>query len=123
MNNLKNWKCETCRKDAPGVTREEIADFQSQFPNWQILEVGGEPRLQREYSVADFQAALDFANRVGAEAETQNHHPAFTVEYGKITVAWWTHTIKNISGNDLVMAAKTDQLFAAGIYKMHFTAG
>lgn len=95
------------------ATFSAIADFQSQNPGWQILEIDGESRLQREYSFTDFQAALYFTNRIGAIAETENHHPAITTEYGKVTVGWWTHTIKNISGNDLMMAAKTDAIFQA----------
>jgi len=100
-------------KELKTATSQAIADFQTQNPGWQILEVAGEPRLQREYTFADFSAALEFTNRVGAMAEIENHHPAITTEYGKVTVGWWTHTIKNISGQDLKMAAKTDALFEA----------
>ncbi len=113
MNELKNAKCEACREDAPVATSEELAAFQTQFSDWRILEVEGEPRVQREYSFPDFQAALDFTNRVGAIAEAENHHPAITTEYGKVTVGWWTHKIRNIHRNDLIMAAKTDELFKA----------
>ena len=113
MENLKNGKCEACRKDESGATSDEIAAAQSQIPDWKVLEVDGEPRLQREYSFADFQEALDFTNRVGTIAEAENHHPAITTEYGKVTVGWWTHTIKNIHRSDLIMAAKTDELYQA----------
>lgn len=95
------------------ATPEEIATFQEQNPAWEILEVAGEPRLQREYSFPDFAAALHFTNQIGDLAETENHHPAITTEYGKVTVGWWTHTIQNIGGSDLEMAAKTDGLFEA----------
>ena len=110
---LKNAKCVECRSDAPGVTDEEIAAFHAQVPGWEVLQIGGEPRLQREYSFPDFQAALNFTNQLGAIAEAENHHPAITTEYGKVTVGWWTHSIKNIHRNDLIMAAKTDKLFEA----------
>lgn len=112
-NELKNAKCVECRSDAPGVSKEEIEAFQEQFSGWQVLEIDGEPRVQREYSFPDFQAALDFTNQIGAIAEAENHHPAITTEYGKVTVGWWTHTIKNIHRNDLIMAAKTEDLFQA----------
>jgi 4a-hydroxytetrahydrobiopterin dehydratase len=51
------------------------------------------------------------ANRVGELAEEENHHPLLTVEWGRVLVAWWTHKIRNIHHNDLLMAAKTDALF------------
>ena len=98
-------------KELKTAAPQAIADFQSQNPGWQILKIDGESRLQREYSFPDFQAALDFTNRVGAIAETENHHPSITTEYGKVIVGWWTHTIKNISAQDLIMAAKTDAIF------------
>ena len=113
MSKLASQKCTACRADAPAATREEIENFRSQIPDWEILEVKGEPRLQREYSFPDFQSALVFTNKVGALAEDEGHHPALTTEYGKVTAAWWTHKIKNIHRNDLIMAAKTDAIFNA----------
>ncbi|MBO6226335.1 MAG: 4a-hydroxytetrahydrobiopterin dehydratase, partial [Shewanella sp.] len=29
---------------------------------------------------------------------------------GKVTVTWWSHSIKGLHKNDFIMAAKTDQL-------------
>ena len=111
MSELKTEKCTACRADAPVATREEIENFQMQSPHWKVREESGEPQVQREYSFPDFQSALDFTNKIGALAESENHHPAITTEYGKVTVAWWTHKIKNIHRNDLIMAAKTDEIF------------
>jgi 4a-hydroxytetrahydrobiopterin dehydratase len=112
MNELLTQKCTACRADAPAATPEEIEKFRAHIPDWKITEENGVPRLQREYSFSDFQSALDFTNKVGALAEDEGHHPAITTEYGKVTVAWWTHKIKNIHRNDLIMAAKTDSLRA-----------
>ena len=103
--------CEPCRTGAPPASSLELAEFQSRYPHWQIKTVTDEPRVQREYSFPDFAAALEFANKVGALAEEQNHHPLLQVEWGKVLVAWWTHKIKNIHQNDLLMAAKTEELF------------
>lgn len=111
MSELAAEKCEPCGKGAPPASAGEIADFHKQHPGWKVVEVEGEPRLQREYSFPDFQSALDFANQIGALAETENHHPLLAIEWGKVLVAWWTHTIRNIHRNDLVMAAKTDAAY------------
>jgi len=32
-------------------------------------------------------------------------------EWGKVTVSWWTHKLQGLHINDLVMAARTDQVF------------
>ena len=60
----------------------------------------------------DFAQALDFTNRVGAIAEDQGHHPALLTEWGRVTVAWWTHKIRGLHRNDFVMAARTDEVAA-----------
>lgn len=103
--------CEPCRKGAPPSTEQEIADFQAKHPGWEVTSVDGEPRVQKRYEFPDFVSALAFANKVGAAAEEQQHHPLLQVEWGKVLVAWWTHKIRNIHGNDLIMAGKTDELF------------
>jgi len=35
------------------------------------------------------------------------------IERGHVTMAWWTHVAKGLHRNDFIMAARTDQLFAA----------
>ncbi|HMO56241.1 MAG TPA: 4a-hydroxytetrahydrobiopterin dehydratase [Roseiflexaceae bacterium] len=109
---LLHERCDACRQDAPHVTEEEIAQLQPQIPQWKIVERNGIPRLTRTYRVADFVAALDLTNRLGALAEEQGHHPAILTEYGRVTVSWWTHAIRGLHRNDFIMAAKSDQLAA-----------
>jgi 4a-hydroxytetrahydrobiopterin dehydratase len=92
------------------ATREEVAGYLSQLVGWQILDVAGVNHLQKVYSFKNFAQALEFTNRVGAIAETENHHPAILTEWGKVTVTWWTHKISGLHENDFIMAAKTDDL-------------
>jgi 4a-hydroxytetrahydrobiopterin dehydratase len=110
MNSLSSQKCEACRRGAPTVTEEEIAEFQPQVPEWSIVERDGIARLERVFNFDDFRAALDFTNRVGEIAEAEGHHPALLTEWGRATVTWWTHKIRGLHRNDFVMAAKTDEL-------------
>lgn len=111
MEDLKNQKCEACRVGAPPANDEEMEQFKSQNPDWEITDSNGVPRVQRQYSFPDFVSAMTFANNVGEIAEEEGHHPLLTIEWGKVLVAWWTHKIKNIHRNDLIMAAKTDALY------------
>ena len=112
METLVNMRCVACRRDAPRVTAEEIATFHPQVPAWQIVERDTIPRLERQFGFANFAEALAFTQQVGALAEAEAHHPALLTEWGKVTVAWWTHKIKGLHRNDFIMAAKTDQLYA-----------
>ncbi len=113
MEALAAMRCVACRSDAPTVTDAEIAEFQPQIPEWEIVEVDGIKRLRRVFSADDFAQALEFTNRVGALAEEEGHHPALLTEWGRTTVTWWTHKIKGLHRNDFVMAAKTDALYQA----------
>ena len=111
MSNLAGATCVACRRDAPQVTADEIAELLPEIPDWELLEVGGVKRLERVFPFDDFAQALAFTDRVGAIAEEQGHHPALLTEWGRTTVTWWTHKIKGLHRNDFVMAAKTDRLY------------
>jgi 4a-hydroxytetrahydrobiopterin dehydratase len=110
MEKLSEGKCEVCRAGAPPATSEEIANFRGQIPDWEILTVCGIELLSRSFTFRNFAEALAFTNRVGALAEAEGHHPALFTEWGKVTVQWWTHKLKGLHRNDLIMAAKTDAL-------------
>ena len=107
---LVEERCVACRRDAPRVTPEEMADLKPQIPEWELVERDGVPRLERTFRFPDFAQALAFTQRVGELAEAEGHHPALLTEWGKTTVEWWTHKIRGLHRNDFVMAAKTDRL-------------
>ncbi len=110
MKTLNTQSCTACRTDAPRVPPAEIAELSKQIPDWTLIEVDGEKRLERVFTFKNFAAALTFTNRVGELAEKYNHHPALLTEWGKVTVTWWTHKIHGLHMNDFIMAAKTDSL-------------
>jgi 4a-hydroxytetrahydrobiopterin dehydratase len=111
MDKLTDMKCEACRAGAPVVTDMEMVLFQPQAPEWRIIERDSVKQLERVFQFPDFVQALAFTNRVGAIAEAEGHHPALLTEWGKVTVTWWTHTIKGLHRNDFIMAAKTDTVY------------
>ena len=113
MKPLSAEKCVACRREAPTVTDDELAELRPQVPDWDLVEVEGVPRLQRVFGFDDFGDALKFTNRVGAIAEAEGHHPALLTEWGRVTASWWTHKIRGLHRNDFVMAAKTDELYLA----------
>ncbi|HYK86520.1 MAG TPA: 4a-hydroxytetrahydrobiopterin dehydratase [Ktedonobacteraceae bacterium] len=112
MDQLTQMTCVACRKGEPTVTDAEIAEFQPQIPDWQIIEVDGIQRLQRVFTFSNFVDALAFTNKIGALAEAAGHHPALLTEWGKTTVTWWTHKIRGLHRNDFIMAAKTDEVYS-----------
>lgn len=110
MTDLTERRCEACRADAPQATEQEIEEYMAQIPDWEIVDVDGVKQLRRQYKLKNFAEALAFANKVGEIAEEEDHHPAILVEYGKVTLTWYTHKIKGLHVNDFIMAARSDQL-------------
>ncbi|EGV35098.1 4a-hydroxytetrahydrobiopterin dehydratase [Neisseria weaveri] len=113
MNDLAKQQCEACRADAPKVSDEELAELIWMIPEWQPVVIDGVLQLKREYTFKNFKQAMAFSNRLADLAEAEGHHPGIFTEWGKVTVTWWSHSIKGLHRNDFIMAAKTDELSAA----------
>ena len=109
---LVREKCVACRRDSPRVTNEEIAELHPQIASWNLTNTDGIKRLERRFKFGDFATSLEFSTRVGEQAESEGHHPRITLEWGRVSVEWWTHKIKGLHRNDFIMASKTDLLFA-----------
>lgn len=110
---LTQEKCVACRADSPRVTDQEIADLQPLIADWRLTVEDGMQRLEREFRFRNFAQALSFTNAVGELAESEGHHPRIVTEWGRVSVAWWTHKIRGLHRNDFIMSAKTDQLYQA----------
>lgn len=111
MSGLAGQHCGACQQGTPRVDDEEKQSLHREVPDWQLLDGADGEQLQRVFRFADFARALDFTNRVGALAEAENHHPMLVLEYGRVTVSWWTHAIGGLHKNDFIMAAKTDAAY------------
>ena len=112
MFDLSKQSCEACSADAPRVSDEDLKLMMPSIPDWGVVVVDGVMQLSREFKFKNFEQAMAFTNRVGEIAETENHHPAILTEWGKVTVTWWTHKIRGLHKNDLIMAARTDEVTA-----------
>jgi 4a-hydroxytetrahydrobiopterin dehydratase len=112
MDTLTQQKCTACRSDAPSVSEDEVSELRQQIPEWDIVDREGVPQLQRVFEFENYPDALSFTMKVGEAAEDEGHHPAMLVEWGKVTVNWWTHKIHNLHKNDFIMAAKTNEIYS-----------
>ena len=110
MDDLKRLHCVPPHRGGPPLSEAGAAGFMAQVSDWEIIEVEGIKRLQREFKFKNFAEALSFTNRVGALAEEEDHHPALLTEWGVVTVTWWTHAVKGLHKNDFIMAVKVDAL-------------
>ncbi|BCD99089.1 4a-hydroxytetrahydrobiopterin dehydratase [Marinagarivorans cellulosilyticus] len=117
MSNLAKQECQACQVGATPLAGAELTQALQELPDWELQsnpqKSNPQPMLVRHYAFKDFTAALRFANTIGTLADKHNHHPRIMIEWGKLTVQWWTHKINNVHLTDAILAAKTDELFSS----------
>ncbi|KJY86567.1 MULTISPECIES: 4a-hydroxytetrahydrobiopterin dehydratase [Vibrio] len=107
---LNELRCEACSSDAIALTKEEQRLLLTELNEWQLIERDGIPQLEKAYKFKNFKLAWAFADQIAQLAEDEFHHPSILLEWGKVTVTWWSHSIKGLHRNDFICAAKCDQL-------------
>ena len=109
MNDLSSQSCEACQIDAPKVPQDQIQILLSEINGWVLID---EPinKIQKVFSFKSYKDSVDFSNKVASLADDEDHHPQIVLEWGKVTVIWWSHKIEGLHKNDFICAAKTDKL-------------
>lgn len=103
---LTSRKCGPCSEKTPRLDSAGIHRLQEQLGDgWNVAK---DHQLEKEFSFPDFKEALAFTDRVGAIAEEQGHHPDVLLQWGKVKLTIWTHSIDGLSENDFILAAKAD---------------
>ena len=111
MTTLREMNLREQEGKLPRLSGAEVAELMKQLDAaWTTRDRDGETALRREFTFADFAAALAFANRVGEVAEEENHHPELTIGWGRAVVELWTHVSGGLTLSDFVVAAKIDPL-------------
>ena len=64
----------------------------------------------RAFEFKNFFRTMSFVNALAHVANIEDHHPDLEVSYKRCRVIFWTHTVGGVSENDLICAAKIDQL-------------
>lgn len=105
---LTDKKCVACEGGIPPLTHEEIEKFHPEVPEWSVAS--DELSISRDFKFKNFKEAIDFADRVGALAEEEGHHPVLTVRWGKVGIVLTTDAINGLSENDFILAAKIDRV-------------
>jgi 4a-hydroxytetrahydrobiopterin dehydratase len=106
---LAKKKCRPCEGGVPALSPDEVKKLSKDVPQWRLSADG--QRIRREWRVKDFATALDYFNRIGAIAESEDHHPDLhLVGYRNVAIELWTHAVGGLTENDFILAAKIDQL-------------
>ena len=75
MTVLTQERCVACRRDAPHVTEEEIAELHPQVSEWELIDEGGIPKLDRMFKFSNFGDALAFTEAVGERGRRRGSPP------------------------------------------------
>ncbi|SDH15402.1 4a-hydroxytetrahydrobiopterin dehydratase [Vibrio xiamenensis] len=107
---LEQLTCEACSKGAEALNTQQQQRLLAELRDWQICVREGIPQLEKVFVFKNFKLAWAFADQVAHLAEAQFHHPSILLEWGKVTVTWWSHSLKGLHRNDFICAAKCDAL-------------
>ena len=110
-NELSQSTCEACNADAYCLQEEEIQELLPQIPSWTVFEEESIKRLICSFAFLTYEDSVKFTNKVAELAEKEDHHPEILLEWGKVTITWWSHKIQGLHNNDFICASKTDILF------------
>ena len=104
---LTKRKCKPCEKGGEPFDAETIHTYLMDSPGWESLD---DKKIHRKFKFDDFVKALSFVNQVGDIAEMEGHHPDIHIHYNEVELELWTHTVKGLTENDFIMAAKISGL-------------
>jgi 4a-hydroxytetrahydrobiopterin dehydratase len=71
--------------------------------------------ITREWSLENFERAIEFVDRVAVEAELANHHPDILLHgWNKVRLTLFTHSEGGLTEADFRLAARIDEIADRG---------
>jgi len=95
------------------LTEHELEEkLKEMAPEWKTGKNEKEvPYIQRVHHASKFMEGIEFVRKVAEAAEQNNHHPDIIINYKRISIRYWTHTVSGVTLADIQMAQKIDPLF------------
>jgi len=110
---LAHQNCSPAKASSRSLPHVEIDELIKKLTGWILVEKDFQQHLEKVFKFTNFNQAIAFSDRVARISDEQDHHPTLCIEWGKVTVTWWTHAIPGLHLNDFIMAAKTDLIYTA----------
>lgn len=111
MNDLASKRCKPCEGGVAPLTRAEAQQqLHALGGHWQLST--DSTVISKAYDFKDFYRTMSFVNALAHIANIEDHHPDLEVGYNYCRVRYSTHSIKGLSENDFICAAKIEQLLA-----------
>jgi 4a-hydroxytetrahydrobiopterin dehydratase len=91
------------------LSADELADRLAALDGW-----SGDPQaITRTVALPTFLGAIAVVDRVAAVAEELDHHPDIDIRWRKVTFACATHSAGGVTGKDLELARRIDEIVAS----------
>ncbi len=78
------------------------------LPDWALSEGA----ICRTYRFNDYYQTIAFVNALAFMVHREDHHPDLSVGYNRCEVRFNTHSVKGLSDNDFICAAKADAIYS-----------
>ena len=89
------------------LNENEINERLDKVKGWEFSN----KQIGKEFQLKDFKSALDFVNKVGAEAESMDHHPDILMHsWNKVKITVSTHSEGGVTDKDFQLAGKIEGL-------------
>ena len=108
MSDLLRKTCKPCAPGTPALTREQATTLLPQAPGWSINATATE--LARTFTFKNYYETMAFVNAMAFIVHREDHHPDLEVSYNRCHIRFSTHSIKGLSENDFICAAKINAL-------------
>ena len=112
MTDLSGKTCSACEIGAPLVPDDQQTKLLKDLDDWTI-DHSGASKLTKQFTLKNYEQSVRFTNLIADLAESQDHHPRITLEWGTVNLEWWSHKVKGLHMNDFICAAKSDEIFNA----------
>uniref|UniRef100_A0A0E0JM23 4a-hydroxytetrahydrobiopterin dehydratase n=1 Tax=Oryza punctata TaxID=4537 RepID=A0A0E0JM23_ORYPU len=114
---LAKKSCVPCNsKDIHAMPEDSAKKMLEQVGGWELATEGDILKLHKAWKVKNFVKGLEFLQLVAAVAEEEGHHPDLhLVGWNNVKIDIWTHSVRGLTDNDFVLAAKINNLNLEGL--------
>jgi len=103
---LTAQRCKPLPKGTPALTDKAARALLNALPEWKMKA----KKISRSFHFESYWAGWAFVNALAWIAQAEDHHPEIVLGHKVVTVTFSTHSVKGLSHNDFICAAKADAL-------------
>lgn len=96
------------RENEPALNRPQAQALLGEVPGWALNDNATE--ISRTYKFKNYYETIAFVNALAWIVHREDHHPDLEVGYNRCHIRFSTHSVKGLSENDFICAAKINAL-------------